>query len=83
MNPVTSYRQLLKTFTDSKWYVADPDVRHVPVKGLLSKVWRYDIAPWINLTISQDYLASRAKLIDPRRANPEAVHVRLFSTLQL
>ncbi|KAF8349778.1 gamma-glutamyltranspeptidase [Amanita rubescens] len=41
-----------------KWYVADPDVRHVPVKGLLSK----------------DYLASRAKLIDPRRANPEAVH---------
>ena len=63
--------------------MADPDVRHVPVEGLLSKVWKYDMAPRISLTIIKDYLASRAKLIDPRRANPEAVHVRLFSTLQL
>ncbi|KAF8739348.1 hypothetical protein AX14_009919 [Amanita brunnescens Koide BX004] len=45
-------------FADSKWYVADPDFRPVPVEGLLSK----------------DYLASRAKLVDPRRADPKVVH---------
>ena len=38
---------------------------------------------WIYLTIIQDYLASRAKLVDPRRADPKVVHVRLLLTLQL
>ncbi|KAJ3565458.1 hypothetical protein NP233_g7621 [Leucocoprinus birnbaumii] len=45
-------------FADSRWYVADPDVEHVPVKELLSK----------------EYLAKRAKLFDPERTNPNVVH---------
>ncbi|KAL0565403.1 hypothetical protein V5O48_016618 [Marasmius crinis-equi] len=45
-------------FADSQWYVADPDVVHVPVEELLSK----------------KYLASRAKLIDPSKCNPDVVH---------
>nr|GAT44089.1 gamma-glutamyltranspeptidase [Mycena chlorophos] len=45
-------------FADTQWYVADPDVEHVPVEKLLSK----------------EYLASRAKLINPLKTNPEVVH---------
>ncbi|KAF9270128.1 gamma-glutamyltranspeptidase [Marasmius fiardii PR-910] len=45
-------------FADSQWYVTDPDVAHVPVKELLSK----------------EYLASRAKLLDPTKCNPKVVH---------
>ncbi|TDL28692.1 gamma-glutamyltranspeptidase [Rickenella mellea] len=45
-------------FADSQYYVADPDVEHVPVDQLLSKA----------------YLASRAGLFDPSRTNPEVVH---------
>ncbi|KAJ7786191.1 gamma-glutamyltranspeptidase [Mycena metata] len=45
-------------FADAQWYVADPDVEHVPVEKLLSK----------------EYLASRAKLINPLKTNPEVVH---------
>ncbi|KAJ7092606.1 gamma-glutamyltranspeptidase [Mycena epipterygia] len=45
-------------FADTQWYVADPEAEHVPVEKLLSK----------------DYLASRAKLIDPLKTNPEVVH---------
>ncbi|KAF8922703.1 gamma-glutamyltranspeptidase [Mucidula mucida] len=45
-------------FADSQWYVTDPEVVHVPVKELLSK----------------EYLASRAKLIDPLKTNPKVVH---------
>ncbi|KAF5385415.1 hypothetical protein D9757_005383 [Collybiopsis confluens] len=45
-------------FSDSQYYVADPDVIHVPVKELLSK----------------EYLAKRAVLIDPTKTNPTVVH---------
>lgn len=45
-------------FADTQWYVADPEAEHVPVEKLLSK----------------EYLASRAKLIDPLKTNPEVVH---------
>ncbi|TRM66441.1 nucleophile aminohydrolase [Schizophyllum amplum] len=42
---------------DSQWYVTDPDVVHVPVAELLS----------------EEYLAKRAKLFDPKKTNPEVV----------
>ncbi|KAJ7225634.1 gamma-glutamyltranspeptidase [Mycena pura] len=45
-------------FADTQWYVADPEVEDVPVEKLLSK----------------EYLASRAKLINPLKTNPEVVH---------
>ncbi|EJD04166.1 gamma-glutamyltranspeptidase [Fomitiporia mediterranea MF3/22] len=45
-------------FADSQYYVTDPEVEHIPVKELLSK----------------EYLASRAKLFDPSRTNPEVIH---------
>ncbi|KAG8901236.1 hypothetical protein FRB99_005462 [Tulasnella sp. 403] len=45
-------------FSDTRYYVADPDVEHIPVKELLSK----------------EYLSSRAKLFDPSKANPEICH---------
>ncbi|KAF8634437.1 hypothetical protein AX15_000886 [Amanita polypyramis BW_CC] len=51
-------------FADSQWYVTDPEVEHVPVERLLSK----------------DYLASRAKLVNPHRANPSVVHGNPFSS---
>ncbi|KAJ7169765.1 gamma-glutamyltranspeptidase [Mycena filopes] len=46
-------------FADAQWYVADPAVEQIPVEKLLSK----------------EYLASRAKLINPLKTNPEVVHV--------
>jgi len=45
-------------FADSQYYVADPEVQHVPVKALLSK----------------EYLSKRAKLFNPQKTNPEVVH---------
>ncbi|KAF5374840.1 hypothetical protein D9758_000394 [Tetrapyrgos nigripes] len=45
-------------FADSQFFVTDPDSYEIPVKKLLSK----------------EYLASRAKLIDPTKSNPEVVH---------
>ncbi|KIY66186.1 gamma-glutamyltranspeptidase [Cylindrobasidium torrendii FP15055 ss-10] len=45
-------------FADSQYFVADPDAVHIPVKELLSK----------------EYLASRAKLIDPKKTRPDVVH---------
>ncbi|KAJ7293462.1 gamma-glutamyltranspeptidase [Mycena rebaudengoi] len=45
-------------FADTQWFVADPDAEHIPVEKLLSK----------------EYLASRAKLIDPLKTNPNVVH---------
>ncbi|KAF8213164.1 gamma-glutamyltranspeptidase [Mycena galopus ATCC 62051] len=45
-------------FADTQWYVADPEAEHVPVEKLLSK----------------EYLASRAKLINPLKTNPNVVH---------
>ncbi|CAL1695321.1 unnamed protein product [Somion occarium] len=41
-----------------QYYVTDPDVHHIPVAELLSK----------------EYLASRAKLFDPAKTNPQIVH---------
>ena len=43
-------------FADSRWYVADPDVVHVPVRELISK----------------EYAARRRALIDPTRATVDA-----------
>ncbi|KAM5530697.1 hypothetical protein V8D89_015621 [Ganoderma adspersum] len=45
-------------FADSQYYITDPSFAKIPVDELLSK----------------EYLASRAKLIDPSRSNPEVVH---------
>ncbi|KAF7347934.1 Gamma-glutamyltranspeptidase [Mycena venus] len=45
-------------FADTQWYVADPKAEPAPVEKLLSK----------------EYLASRAKLIDPLKTNPDVVH---------
>ncbi|KAI0257437.1 nucleophile aminohydrolase [Lactifluus subvellereus] len=46
-------------FTLIQYYVADPDFQYVPVKELLDK----------------DYLASRAALFDPKKTNPQVIHV--------
>lgn len=54
----TLIEALRLAFADSQWYVTDPDVRHIPVKELLSK----------------EYLASRAKLFNPQRTNPQVIH---------
>ncbi|KAF9523622.1 gamma-glutamyltranspeptidase [Crepidotus variabilis] len=45
-------------FADTRYYVADPDVEHIPVKQLLSK----------------EYLASRARLFNPDKRNQDIVH---------
>ncbi|KAG8947659.1 hypothetical protein FRC04_010593 [Tulasnella sp. 424] len=45
-------------FSDTRYYVTDPEVEHVPVKELLSKA----------------YLSKRAQLFDPTQANPEIHH---------
>lgn len=45
-------------FADSRYYVTDPDVVHVPVKELLSK----------------EYLHKRAKLFDPTKAAVDVRH---------
>ncbi|KAF8078650.1 gamma-glutamyltranspeptidase [Lyophyllum atratum] len=54
----TLVEALRLAFSDSQWYVTDPDVEHVPVEKLLSK----------------SYLAERARLFDPLRTNPKVVH---------
>ncbi|KAK7694906.1 hypothetical protein QCA50_002094 [Cerrena zonata] len=54
----TLIEALRLAFADSQYYVTDPDVHHIPVKELLSK----------------EYLASRAKLFDPTKTNPNVVH---------
>lgn len=45
-------------FADSQYYVTDPDFAKIPVAELLSK----------------EYLASRARLFDPSKTNPQIVH---------
>ncbi|CCL99563.1 uncharacterized protein FIBRA_01581 [Fibroporia radiculosa] len=45
-------------FADTQYYVSDPDFIRTPVAGLLSK----------------EYLATRAKLFDPTKTNPEVIH---------
>ncbi|KAL1708968.1 nucleophile aminohydrolase [Schizophyllum commune] len=54
----TLVEALRLAFADSQWYVTDPDVVHVPVAELLS----------------EEYLAKRAKLFNPKNTNPEVVH---------
>ncbi|RDB28378.1 putative gamma-glutamyltransferase YwrD [Hypsizygus marmoreus] len=54
----TLIEALRLAFSDSEWYVTDPDIEHVPVEKLLSKA----------------YLASRATLFNPLKTNPEVVH---------
>ncbi|KNZ77438.1 Putative gamma-glutamyltransferase ywrD [Termitomyces sp. J132] len=53
----TLIEALRLAFSDSEWYVTDPEVEHVPVAQLLSK----------------EYLAKRAKLFDPSRTNPNVI----------
>ncbi|KFH42018.1 putative gamma-glutamyltransferase-like protein [Hapsidospora chrysogenum ATCC 11550] len=45
-------------FTDASWFVTDPNVRKVPVQGM----------------ISPEYLAERAKLFDPAKASDPMEH---------
>ncbi|KAF5384853.1 hypothetical protein D9615_001503 [Tricholomella constricta] len=54
----TLVEALRLAFSDSEWYVTDPDMEHVPVEKLLSKA----------------YLAERARLFDPLKTNPKVVH---------
>lgn len=54
----TLIEALRLAFADSRWYVADPGMTHIPVKELLSK----------------EYLEKRAKLFDPERTVPNIVH---------
>ncbi|KIJ68573.1 hypothetical protein HYDPIDRAFT_106777 [Hydnomerulius pinastri MD-312] len=54
----TLVEALRLAFADSQYYVNDPEFNFVPVDQLLSK----------------EYLASRAKLFDPTKANPKVVH---------
>ncbi|KAI9462441.1 gamma-glutamyltranspeptidase [Lactarius psammicola] len=54
----TLVEALRLAFADSQYYVADPDVQHVPVEELLSR----------------DYLASRAALFNPEKTDPRVIH---------
>lgn len=45
-------------FADSQYYVTDPEFHHIPVDKLLS----------------EDYLAGRARLFNPTRANPNVIN---------
>ncbi|KAJ7783662.1 gamma-glutamyltranspeptidase [Mycena maculata] len=55
---IEALRLLNQPTLDTQWYVTDPEVQPVPVDKLLNK----------------EYLASRAKLIDPLKTNPTVVH---------
>lgn len=68
--------------TDSQYYVTDPEVQHVPVSELLSKVPPFSWSP-ISMNVlhcSKDYLASRAKLFNPKSTNPSVVHVNCIQS---
>ncbi|KAI9445084.1 gamma-glutamyltranspeptidase [Lactarius indigo] len=54
----TLVEALRLAFADSQYYVTDPDVQHVPVEELLSR----------------EYLASRAALFNPKKADPRVIH---------
>ncbi|KIO08383.1 hypothetical protein M404DRAFT_997309 [Pisolithus tinctorius Marx 270] len=54
----TLIEALRLAFADSQYYVTDPGFHHIPVDKLLS----------------EDYLAGRARLFNPTRANPNVIN---------
>lgn len=54
----TLIEALRLAFADTRYYVTDPEFHHTPVDKLLSK----------------DYLAERARLFNPAKADPKVIH---------